>query len=126
MNEEMQDENEEVQAKEEEMQVKEEMQDKKDDDLSMNILNYRMKHKKRKVRRFDVPLGTEPKMIEVNGFQIKCTRCGGVYFQVLEDELFAKELGASSLNKVLRCIRCDSYWTFEFVEQNMEDFKIAH
>lgn len=107
MNEEMQDEN-------EEMQAKEEMQDKKEE------------VKKRKVRRFDVPLGTEPKMIEVDGFQIKCARCGGVFFQVLEDELFAKELGASSLNKVLRCIRCDSYWTFEFVEQNIEDFKIAH
>lgn len=60
-------------------------------------------------------------MITLNGLEIFCTCCGSFDLQFVHDELI-EAYARTSMERVIRCSRCNVYFALEFVEENINEF----
>lgn len=59
--------------------------------------------------------------ITLNGFKIFCTNCASFDLGFVEDELL-QEMSESESIQILKCGRCGSFFSKEFVETNFDAF----
>jgi hypothetical protein len=59
--------------------------------------------------------------IMFNGNRIFCNNCCNFELSFVEDELMSQCAGSKSLD-IIKCARCNSYYSKEFIEEHIDDF----